>query len=115
VALTGTNLTGASAVNVSGANVSCSVTGSTATTVGANCTIAASAATGSEERQRDHAGGTSGNVTFTVTAPPAALLYFSTFGNTNPPGVAEAEQCGYLQLEWDILRAGVGRDRQRPA
>ncbi len=58
VTLTGTNLTGATAVNVSGNGVSCSVGSSTPTSVAATCSITAGAALGSRNCQRD---GTRGN------------------------------------------------------
>ena len=67
VTLTGTNLTGATAVNVSGTGMTCAITGTpTATTVTANCTITSTATLGAHTVSVTTPGGTSNNVTFTV-------------------------------------------------
>jgi hypothetical protein len=78
VSLTGTNLSGATAVNVSGTGVTCAVTGSTATTVAANCSITAGATTGARTVSVTTPNGTSGTVTFTVTAPPPGTVSFTS-------------------------------------
>ena len=73
VTLSGTNLDGTSAVNVSGTGVACSVLGWTATTVNASCAISTTAAFGARNVSVIAAAGTSNAVTFTVT-PPAPTL-----------------------------------------
>ena len=87
VNLTGTSLSGTSAVNVSGTGVTCSVNSSTSTTVNATCSITATAPIGARNVSVTTPVGTSGTVTFTVNAP-GAMLYFSTVGNFAVPGVA---------------------------
>jgi len=69
VTLTGTSLSGATAVNVSGTLVTCTINGTpTATTVNANCAIAATAVTGNRAVSvTTTPGGNSNNVTFAVT------------------------------------------------
>ncbi len=69
VTLTGTNLTGASAVTVSGAGVTTAITGGNATTVTATFTITAGAALGARNVTVTTPGGTSNAVTFTIVAP----------------------------------------------
>ena len=67
VTLTGTNLTGATAVNVSASGVTCAITGTpTATSVSANCVISRGAALGGRNVSVTTPGGTSNTVTFTV-------------------------------------------------
>jgi hypothetical protein len=68
VTFTGTNLTGATAVNFSGTGVSAAITGSTATTVTANVTITAGAALGARSVSVTTPGGTTNILTgaFTV-------------------------------------------------
>jgi IPT/TIG domain len=68
VTLTGTNLTGASAVTMAGGGVTCTITGtSTATNVTASCVISATATTGARTVTVTTPGGTSNAVTFTIT------------------------------------------------
>ena len=75
VTLTGTNLTGTSAVTVSGAGVTCPISGTpTATTVSANCTITGGAALGATNVTVTTLGGTSNFVTFTVLAPTLSSI-----------------------------------------
>jgi hypothetical protein len=75
VTLTGTLLTGATAVNVSGLGVSCPITGTpTATTVTANCTVTRTAALGARNVTVVTPAGTTNAVTFTVQG---ATLSFS--------------------------------------
>jgi hypothetical protein len=68
VTLTGTGLTGATAVTVSGTGVTCSITsGSTSTTVNASCVITVGAALGARTVSvTTSPGGTSNTVAFTV-------------------------------------------------
>jgi hypothetical protein len=70
VSFVGTNLSGATAVNVSGTGVSCTVTGSTLITASASCSIAPAATLGARTVSVSTPGGTSNTLTFTVTAPP---------------------------------------------
>jgi hypothetical protein len=75
VTITGTGLTGATAVNVSGGGVTCTITGTTtATTVTANCVITPTAALTARNVTVTTPTGTLGPVTFTVVAAPAATL-----------------------------------------
>jgi hypothetical protein len=70
VTLTGTNLTGATSVNVSGLGVTCSITGTpTATTVTANCAISALALPTTHTVSVTTPIGTTGSVNFTVRRP----------------------------------------------
>ena len=82
VTLSGTNLSGATAVNVSGAGVTCGITGFAATTVSATCDITVGASTGARNVTVTTPGGTSGAVTFTVGACAA------TSGGITPAVVA---------------------------
>jgi hypothetical protein len=68
VTLTGTNLTGATAVTVSGTGVACTIVAPTptATTVNANCAITATAALTARTVSVTTPGGTSNTVTFTL-------------------------------------------------
>jgi len=77
VTLIGTNLTGATAVNVSGTGVTVSGITSSATTVTATFTITATAALGARTVSVTTPGGTSNTVTFTVTAPQGTLTFTS--------------------------------------
>jgi hypothetical protein len=75
VTLTGTNLTGAFAINVSGTGVTVSnLVVVSATSVTANFTIAVTAATTARNVSVSTPGGVSNSVTFTITAPPAPRL-----------------------------------------
>jgi hypothetical protein len=75
VTLTGTNLTGAFAVNISGTGVTVSnIVPVSATTVTANFTISVTAATTARNVTVSTPGGVSNPVTFTVTAPPPPTL-----------------------------------------
>lgn len=75
VTLTGTNLTGASAVNVSGTGFTVnSITVVNSTTVTANFVIASNATVGNRNVTVTTPGGTSGAVTFSVTAPAAPTV-----------------------------------------
>jgi len=75
VTLTGTNLTGASAVTVSGTLVTVSnIVVVNSTTVTATFTITSAAAATARNVSVSTPGGTTNNVTFTVTAPPAPHL-----------------------------------------
>ena len=75
VTLTGTNLTGAFAVNVSGTGVTVSnVVAVSATTVTATFTIGNTATLGARNVTASTPGGVTNAVTFTVTAPPAPTL-----------------------------------------
>jgi Bacterial Ig domain len=68
VTLSGNNLTGATAVNVSGSGVNCTITGTpTATTVTASCTIARLILLGSRDVSVVTPNGTTNTVQFTVT------------------------------------------------
>ena len=69
VVLTGTNLTGTTAVTMSGTGVTCAVTASTATTASANCVITAGATLSTRTVTATTGGGTSNTVTFTVLGP----------------------------------------------
>ena len=81
VTLTGTNLTGATAVNVSGSNVTCTITGTpTATSVTATCTIGRGAALGGRNVSVTTPGGTTNTVTFTVGTGPALTSIAPTSG-----------------------------------
>jgi hypothetical protein len=74
VTLTGTNLTGASAIAISGTGVTASgITVVSATSVTANFTITAGAALGSRNVTVTTSGGPSNTVTFTVTGATVAL------------------------------------------
>jgi hypothetical protein len=66
VTLTGTNLGGATAVTVAGTGVTCSITGSTATTVSANCAITNGATRNARNVTVTTPIGTTTAVTFTV-------------------------------------------------
>jgi hypothetical protein len=88
ITLTGTGLTGATAVNFSGNGIS--VTGVTVvndTTVTASISIAAFATAGARNVTVTAPGGNSNPVTFTVTVPPAGL--FSIAPNTGARGTAQ--------------------------
>jgi hypothetical protein len=76
VTLTGTNLTGATAVNVSGTGVTAStpVVSNNGTTVTSTLTITASAGIGNRTVTVNTPIGTSSSVTFAVTRPPAPTL-----------------------------------------
>jgi hypothetical protein len=75
VTLTGTNLTGAFAVNIAGTGVTVSnVVVVSATTVTATFTITNVAATGPRNVRVSTPGGTTNPVTFTVVAPPPPTL-----------------------------------------
>jgi hypothetical protein len=77
VVLGGQNLTGATAVNVSGTGVTCTIsttTPPTATTVNATCTITATAAVTARNVTVTVPGATSNAVTFTVVGTPAPTL-----------------------------------------
>jgi len=88
VTLTGTGLTGATAINVSGTGVTVSgLTVVSDTQVKATFTITATAALTARNVSVVTPGGTTGNVTFTVTAPPAPTLA-SIAPNTGVRGTA---------------------------
>ena len=75
VVLTGTALTGATAITVSGANVSCTITGTpSATTVNANCVALAAAATGNRTIAVVTPIGTTNTETFAVALPSLASI-----------------------------------------
>ena len=86
VTLTGTNLTGATAVNVSGTGVTCGVTGSTPTTVAASCNITAGAAIAVRTVSVTTPGGTSGTVNFTVVGPLKSIANLTSGGNNSGGG-----------------------------
>jgi Abnormal spindle-like microcephaly-assoc'd, ASPM-SPD-2-Hydin len=71
VTLTGTNLTGSTAVNVSGTGVTCTIVAPapTGTTVNASCTITSTAALGARTVSVTTPSGTTNTVTFTVVGP----------------------------------------------
>src|SRR6266550_521703 len=77
VTLTGTNLTGATAVTVSGTGVTAGALTVTPTTVTTTFTITATAALGARTVSVTTPGGTSNTVTFTVTAPQGTLTFTS--------------------------------------
>jgi hypothetical protein len=89
ITLTGTGLTGVTAVNFSGNGISVTGLTATATSVTATISIAASAAAGARNVTvtAPANGGTSNAVTFTVTVPPAGL--FSIAPNTGARGTAQ--------------------------
>jgi hypothetical protein len=66
VTLTGTNLNGATGVTVSGIDVACTITGSTSTTVSANCAITNGAPHGTRNVTVSTPIGNTNSVTFTV-------------------------------------------------
>ena len=75
VTLTGTNLTGAFAINITGTGVTISnLVAVSATTVTATFTISNTAAVTARNVSVSTPGGVSNTVTFTVTAPPAPTL-----------------------------------------
>jgi Bacterial Ig-like domain (group 3)/Bacterial Ig domain len=74
VTLTGTNLTGATAVTMSGTGINCTGVTSTATTVSASCAITAGAALGARTVTATTPIGTTNTVAFTVVNPPVATL-----------------------------------------
>jgi hypothetical protein len=74
VVLTGTNLSTASSITVSGAGVSCAISGTpTSTTVNANCTITNGAGQGSRNVAVVTSIGTTGSVTFSVHSGTVAF------------------------------------------
>jgi IPT/TIG domain len=88
VTLTGTGLTGATSVNVSGGGFAISnLTAVSPTEVTATLNIASGAAAGARNVTVTAAGGTSNAVTFTVTVPPAGL--FSISPNTGARGTIQ--------------------------
>ncbi len=91
VTLTGTNLTGATAVTVSGTGVTAGALTVTPTTVTTTFTITATAALGARTVSVTTPGGTSNTVTFTVVAPQGTLTYTSaTNGTLTGVGIARA-------------------------
>src|SRR5207237_771962 len=82
VALTGTNLTGATAVSVSGTGVSVIGITASATTVRAFFTITAAAAPGARTVTVTTPGGTSNPVTFTVAATSGTLSFTAATNGT---------------------------------
>jgi FtsP/CotA-like multicopper oxidase with cupredoxin domain len=75
VTITGTNLTGATAVNISGTGITVSgVNVNSATQITATFTIATTAALGARNVNVTTPGGTTNNVTFTVINPPVPTL-----------------------------------------
>jgi len=81
VTLTGTNLTGATAVNVSGTGVTVGALTLTSTTVTTTFTITATAALGARTVSVTTPGGTSNTVTFTVIAAPQGTVTFTSATN----------------------------------
>ncbi len=82
VTLTGTNLTGATSVNVSGTLVTVSgITVVSPTTITATFTIAATAALGARTVSVTTPAGTSNTVTFTVVAAPQGTVTFTSATN----------------------------------
>jgi hypothetical protein len=85
VTLPGTNLTGATAVNVSGSGITVSkLTVVSSTSVTATLTIAGTATPGAGAVTVTTPGGTSGSVTFTVSAPAPTLTAISPAPNSSP-------------------------------
>jgi Bacterial Ig-like domain (group 3) len=80
VTLTGTNLTGATAINVSGTGITVSNITATATTVTATFTISATAAATARTVSVTTPGGTSNTVTFTVTTSGTLAFTSATNG-----------------------------------
>jgi hypothetical protein len=97
VTLTGTNLTGASAVTFSGGNVTCTGITSTSTTVKANCAIAVGAASGGRTVTVTTPIGTTNTEAFTVlganltiSAPAPSLVTGTTTTHTGTITVSNA-------------------------
>ena len=97
VTLTGTNLTGATLVTFSGSNVACTGITSTATTVKANCAIAAGAASGGRTVTVSTPIGTTNTEAFTVlganltiSAPAPSLVTGTTTTHTGTITVSNA-------------------------
>jgi hypothetical protein len=66
VSLAGNNLASATAVNVSGSGMTCTINGASATLVTANCTISGNANRSARSVSVTTPGGTTGNQTFTI-------------------------------------------------
>ena len=116
VALTGTNLGGASAVNVSGSGVSCNITGTpTMTSVTASCSIALSASTGVRDVTVATPAGRSNILAFTVNALPAPTTPTggnSTRGGTGNPVTANltwnaTQYAASYDVQWSTLQANI--------
>ena len=86
ITLTGTNLTGATIYAMTGITIQSVV--SSSTTVTANFVIAAGASAGARIVAVNTAGGTSGNVTFTVTAPNPVPTLSSVSPSTGKAGTS---------------------------
>jgi len=86
--LSGVDLSGATAVTVSGAGVTCSVTGSSSTTINASCAITATAATGARNVTATTAIGATNTLVgvFTVQGPTLTSISptSGTHGTTVP-------------------------------
>jgi hypothetical protein len=123
VTLTGTGLTGATAVTASGSGVACLITGTpTDTTVTANCTIAAAAGATARTVSVTTPIGTTNTVTFTVTALTPTLTSISptsgvrgaavpvTLTGTNLTGAtwSAATTAAYPNITFGALTVGAG-------
>jgi hypothetical protein len=114
VTLTGTNLTGATAVTVSGNNNGVTVSGITvvnSTTVTATFTIAGNAGIATRNVSVTTPGGTSNTVAFAVTAPPPPTLTSvtpntGTRGSTVPVTLSGTNFVNGLTI--NVTRAGGG-------
>jgi hypothetical protein len=107
VTLTGTNLTSASAVNVSGTGITVTGVGvQSATTVVATFTISATATTGARNVSVVTSLGTTGNVTFTVTAATPTLTSISP--SSGERGAAVPVTLTGTNLAGATWRAGIG-------
>ncbi|PYU64812.1 MAG: hypothetical protein DMG49_25695 [Acidobacteria bacterium] len=82
VTLTGTNLAGATAVNVSGTGVTVGALTMTPTTITTTFTITSTATPGARTVSVTTPGGTSNTVTFTVVAPQGTLSFTSATNGT---------------------------------
>jgi hypothetical protein len=106
VTLSGTLLTGATAVNVSGAGVSCPITGTpTDTTVTANCTVTRGAALGARNVTVVTPSGTTNAVTFTVQG--ATIGFTGPTGMTTVPGNTNTKN-GTITVNNTALGANAG-------
>jgi len=110
VTLTGNYLASATAVNVSGGGVTCTITGSpTATTVNANCNISGGAATTPRTMTVTTGGGTSNGVTFTVTVPlPPALTSIAPTSGVRGNAVAVTLTGSNLAGASAVTASGTG-------